>query len=192
MEGKVFTTTWGDDAYEISVMIDRTSRKYELKLNQEILQSGRLKWLKHYYLFSAKRNGHHFLAVIHKSKGVDSAGAPCTDFQFECFADGISVSDGTTDFSTYYHHMQALQGPPMTQKQIQKKVMEILGGGLILLVLWGFVLDFDSLEERLSVLVLLLAIFSVRVVIPRVSRYLELRALHKFVKQLDEVHGPKN
>lgn len=191
MEGKVFTTTWDDDAYEISVMIDRTSRKYELKLNQEILQSGRLKWLKHYYLFSVKRNGHHFLAVIHKSKGVDSAGVPCTDFQFECFADGISVSDGTTDFSTYYHHMKTLQGSPITKKQIQKWVVELLGGW-ILIAFFVFVLRYDSFENTLYVLVFLLLYSFAKSVIPFVGRYLELRSLRKFVKQLDEVHEPKN
>ena len=191
MEGKVFTTTWGDDAYEISVMIDRTSRKYELKLNQETLQTGRLKWLKHYYLFLVKRDGHHFLTVIHKSKGVDSAGVPCTDFQFECFADGISVSDGVTDFLTYYNHMKALQGPPMTKKQIQKRVMELLGGWIVI-AFFVFVLRYDSSENTLSILAFCFAIFFVRTVLPCVDRYMELRSLRNFVKQLDELHEPKN
>lgn len=191
MEGKVFTTTWGETSYEISVMIDRDAWKYELRLNGGLLKKGMLNWFKYYYFFSVERDGHRFFVIIHKTKGEDITGAIGTVYEFECFADGVMVSDGKTTFDTYYHHIKAIQTPPMTAKQALCLVGKYVATWVFLLAVAVFVLHYDISENVFDWLLLAIASFLVGVVIPRVYKSIELHSLRKFAERLDEVYTPK-
>lgn len=94
MEGKIFTTIWGEESYEISVMVDRDKRTFELKCNEEMLDSGYLNFIGQYSVMPIERDGHRFVAVLRRYKSPWIWGDSCVTYYFDCFADGISVSDG--------------------------------------------------------------------------------------------------
>lgn len=185
LEGKIFTTTWGDQSYEISVMIDRENCKYEVRLNQELLKKGLLNWFKYCYWFPIEKDGHHFLAIIHKTKSLDEFKATCTEYQFDCFADGISVSDGITTFEVYYQRLKRDSKTLISKKMLLKSVIESLIGGVLWFALTVLVLKHDVSTSAQSATILVLFYGLAYILVPLTYRKLELSSLRSFFKQLD-------
>jgi len=185
VEGKIFTTTWGDQSYEISVMIDRENCKYEVRLNQELLKKGLLNWFKYCYWFPIEKDGHYFLAVIHKTKTLNEFKATCTEYQFDCFADSISVSDGITTFKAYYQRLKRDSKKLISKKVLLKSVIESLIRGALVFALTMLFLKYDVRTSALTAIVLVLFYCWVYILIPLTYRKLELSSLRRFFKQMD-------
>lgn len=94
-EGMDFHIAYDGESYDISVMINKRTCDYEIVLNQNSLKSGSLCWTWNCFAETLVVDDHQFLVVVQR------AGIFSLRYQMECFADGISVSDGKTTLESF-------------------------------------------------------------------------------------------
>ena len=193
MEGKVFTVTWGEQSYEISAMIDWSELCYELKLNDVIFEKKMLKPGKSYYFFELEQDEHSFLIFIQRVKHTNFEGKTATEYRFECFADGISVSDGVTTLECFVCDMENELNKPLSKPKIHIKETLLMGAvyvaSFFVLVLIARWIAFDSIKEaafRLLLDVAVIAVLYCAFVIPYVliSKYCERQNQKKLCLRL--------
>lgn len=83
------------ESYDISVMIKKRTCDYEIMLNQNAVKSGSLCWTWNCFVETLEVDCHQFLIVIQR-EGIFSL-----RYQIDCFADGISASDGKTTLESF-------------------------------------------------------------------------------------------
>ena len=94
-EGMDFHIAYDGESYDISVMINKRTCHYEIMLNQSSVKSGSLCWTWNCFVETLEVDGHQFFIVVQRD-GVFSI-----RYQIDCFADGISVSDGKTTLESF-------------------------------------------------------------------------------------------
>ena len=94
-EGMDFHIAYDGESYDVSVMINKRTCHYEIMLNQSSVKSGSLCWTWNCFVETLEVDGHQFFIVVQRD-GVFSL-----RYQIDCFADGISVSDGKTTLESF-------------------------------------------------------------------------------------------
>ena len=93
--GMDFSVNFGDRTYEISAMIYREKGNCEILVDHELKYSGEPVWVWRCFVKDFVLDGHSFLIVI-QNCGTWNDGS-----LFDCFADGISVTDGKTTLAEF-------------------------------------------------------------------------------------------
>lgn len=182
MEGKAFKTAWGD---EIFIKVDRDIGIYEIKVNDELLKKGRLKPSKHFFCFSMERDGHCFFAIIRRYKYAFLAGSDSTIYEFECFADGIALSDGKSTFLNYYEKIQKAPKLSLTKGTVLLSVFYfvVIAGCFISLWSIGATSWGDFLQNVIITIIVYLVLF---LPLSSIMKWIERKELRKQFKQMLE------
>ncbi len=183
VEGKVFTTTWGDQSYEIFIKIDRDIGTYEIKVNDELLKKGRLNVSKQFLGFPIERDGHCFFVIIRKYKYEFLAGSGSTVYEFECFANGVALSDGKSTFSDYYEKIQKAPKPHLTKGTVLMSVFYfvVIAGCFISLWSIGATSWSDFLQHVVITITVYLVLF---LPLSSLMKWIERKELRKQFKRM--------